>query len=242
MARASRKMTRSSIAAAALALLAAAPASAQSSSVTASPDSNSAATAVSDAALRFGIPEHWIYAVMRAESAGRVNATSPVGAQGLMQIMPATWAVLRARYGLGSNAYDPRDNIMAGAAYIREMYDQFGAPGFLGAYNAGPGRYGDYVTKGRSLPAETRAYIAKIAPAIAGGTPASNGLTAPHIALSVQPNWTYAALFTVRADRNLLDSVGADELPSPARENPARAQGNARPNGLFVQISARISQ
>lgn len=242
MTRASCKMTRSSIAAAALALLAAAPASAQPASVTASPDSNSAATAVSDAALRFGIPEHWIYAVMRAESAGRVNATSPVGAQGLMQIMPATWAVLRARYGLGSNAYDPRDNIMAGAAYIREMYDQFGAPGFLGAYNAGPGRYGDYVTKGRSLPAETRAYIAKIAPEIASGTQASNSLAPSRAALPVQPGWTHAALFAVRADRSPFDSSGASELPTPVPEHPAHAQGNAGPSSLFVQISGRISQ
>jgi soluble lytic murein transglycosylase-like protein len=242
MARASCKITRSSIAAAALALLAATPASAQPSSVRASPDSNSAATAVSDAALRFGIPEHWIYAVMRAESAGRVNATSPVGAQGLMQIMPATWAVLRARYGLGANAYDPRDNIMAGAAYIREMYDQFGAPGFLGAYNAGPGRYGDYVTKGRSLPAETRAYIAKIAPAIASGTQAPNSLASSRAALPVQPSWTHSALFALRADRSPLDSAGAAELPSPVRATLYHAPGNASPNGLFVQISARISQ
>jgi Transglycosylase SLT domain len=242
MTRTSCKMIRSSIGAAALALLAAAPASAQPSSVTASPDSNSAATAVSDAALRFGIPEHWIYAVMRAESAGRVNATSPVGAQGLMQIMPATWTVLRARYGLGPDAYDPRDNIMAGAAYIREMYDQFGAPGFLGAYNAGPGRYGDYVTKGRSLPAETRAYIAKIAPSIAGGSQAPNSLAPPRPALLMQPSWTHAALFAVRKDRNPLDSSDAFELPSPARERPSRAQENAAPNGLFAQISERMSQ
>lgn len=242
MTRASCKMTRSSIAAAALALLAAAPASAQPTPVTIKSDSHSAANAVSDAALRFGIPEHWIYAVMRAESAGRVNATSPVGAQGLMQIMPATWAVLRARYGLGSNAYDRRDNIMAGAAYIREMYDQFGAPGFLGAYNAGPGRYGDYVSKGRSLPAETRAYIAKIAPEIASGTQASNSIMPSRRALPVQPSWTHAALFAVRADRSPLDSAGAAELPSAVRENPTRAQGNAPPNGLFAQISARISQ
>ena len=242
MAHTSYKMARSFIAAAALALLAAAPTVAQPLPVAASPDSNSAATAVSDAALRFGIPEHWIYAVMRAESAGRVNATSPVGAQGLMQIMPATWAVLRARYGLGSNAYDPRDNIMAGAAYIREMYDQFGAPGFLGAYNAGPGRYGDYVTKGRSLPAETRAYVAKIAPAIAGGSQAPNSLAPSRAAMPVQPSWTHAALFAVRADRNPLVSSDAAESPSPDRERTGRTQENAAPNGLFAQISGRISQ
>jgi Transglycosylase SLT domain len=239
---ASCKMIRSSIAAAALALLAAAPASAQPSSVTASPDSNSAATAVSDAALRFGIPEQWIYAVMRAESAGRVNATSPVGAQGLMQIMPATWTVLRARYGLGPDAYDPRDNIMAGAAYIREMYDQFGAPGFLGAYNAGPGRYGDYVTKGRSLPAETRAYIAKIAPALAGGSQAPSTFPPSRTALPAHPGWTHAALFAVRADRSSLVSSGVAELPSPVGAALYHAPGNAPPNGLFVQISRRISQ
>jgi soluble lytic murein transglycosylase-like protein len=242
MTRTSCKMIRSSIAAAALALLAAAPASAQPTPVTITSDSHSAANAVSDAALRFGIPEHWIYAVMRAESAGRVNATSPVGAQGLMQIMPATWTVLRARYGLGPDAYDPRDNIMAGAAYIREMYDQFGAPGFLGAYNAGPGRYGDYVTKGRSLPAETRAYIAKIAPEVTGGTQASNSLASPRAALPVQATWTHAALFAVRANRSPFDSSGASELPSPDRERPARAQENAAPNGLFAQISGRMSQ
>ena len=63
------------------------------------------------------------------------------GAMGLMQIMPKTWTELRARYGLGANSYDPRDNILAGAAYIRELYDRYGAPGFLAAYNAGPGRY-----------------------------------------------------------------------------------------------------
>src|SRR5688572_12183654 len=93
---------------------------------------------IAEAARRFGVPEHWIRAVMRVESAGDVRAISSAGAMGLMQIMPATWAELRARYGLGSNPYDPRDNIMAGAAYLREMYDRYGSPGFLAAYNAGP--------------------------------------------------------------------------------------------------------
>ena len=45
---------------------------------------------------------------------------------GLMQIMPKTWAELRARYGLGADPFDPRDNILAGAAYIRELHDRYG--------------------------------------------------------------------------------------------------------------------
>ena len=107
---------------------------------------------VAEAAQRFGIPERWIWAVMRVESGGRVRAVSSKGAMGLMQIMPATWADLRARHGLGADPFDPRDNILAGAAYLREMHDRYGAPGFLAAYNAGPGRYDDYLSAGPSSP------------------------------------------------------------------------------------------
>ena len=94
---------------------------------------------VTEAAQRFGVPESWLRAVMRVESAGEVRAISPAGAMGLMQIMPATWADLRTRHGLGNDPYDPRENILAGAAYLREMHDRYGSPGFLAAYNAGPG-------------------------------------------------------------------------------------------------------
>ena len=69
---------------------------------------------------------------------------------GLMQIMPDTWTELRTRHRLGRDPYDPRDNILAGAAYLREMHDRYGSPGFLAAYNAGPGRYEDYLA-GRPL-------------------------------------------------------------------------------------------
>ena len=74
---------------------------------------------VADAERRLGIPEAWIWEVMRVESGGVSRAVSPAGAMGLMQIMPATWASLRARYGLGPDPFDVRDNIMAGAAYPR---------------------------------------------------------------------------------------------------------------------------
>ncbi|MBO6767323.1 MAG: lytic transglycosylase domain-containing protein [Erythrobacter sp.] len=119
---------------------------------------------VQEASQRFGLPEHWIYAVIRAESAGRTRAVSTAGAMGLMQLMPGTWARQRARFALGSDPFDPRDNILAGTSYLREMYDLYGAEGFLAAYNAGPGRYKQWRDRGRPLPLETRRYIAKIAP------------------------------------------------------------------------------
>ena len=71
---------------------------------------------IDEASRRFGVPVHWIRAVIDVESAGDVRARSPKGAAGLMQIMPKTWAELRLRYDLGKDPYDPHDNILAGAA------------------------------------------------------------------------------------------------------------------------------
>jgi hypothetical protein len=121
---------------------------------------------IAEASQRFGIPEHWIRAVLRVESAGDVRAISSAGAMGLMQVMPDTWAGLRRRHGLGRDPYDPRDNIFAGTAYLREMWDRYGnVAAMLAAYNAGPGRYDEHLATGRTLPAETRAYVATLAPA-----------------------------------------------------------------------------
>jgi soluble lytic murein transglycosylase-like protein len=121
---------------------------------------------VTEASKRFGVPEHWIRALMHAESGEQSRARSQKGAMGLMQIMPKTWTELRARYGLGADPYDSRDNILAGTAYIRELSDRYGTPGFLAAYNAGPGRYERHLATGRPLPEETQAYVATLAPMI----------------------------------------------------------------------------
>lgn len=117
---------------------------------------------IAQAARRFGVPEDWIRAVMRQESGFDPAATSRAGAMGLMQVMPGTWAELRLRLGLGADPYDPQDNVLAGTAYLREMYDRFGPYGMLAAYNAGPGRYLQHRDHGLPLPAETRDYIARI--------------------------------------------------------------------------------
>jgi soluble lytic murein transglycosylase-like protein len=226
----SHKLAGSCVIAIAGAMLACEPAAAQQASVATSTDTNSAATAVSDAAQRFGIPEQWIYAVMRAESAGRVNATSPAGAMGLMQIMPATWSALSARYGLGDDPYNVHANVMAGAAYIREMHDRYGAPGFLAAYNAGPGRYEAFLNGGRALPAETQNYAAKIAPNIDGSQrPAI-------ISVALDPtSWTRASLFAPRSG-----SVPTDVMPTPT----SRVSVASPPSlgGLFVALSGHSSQ
>jgi hypothetical protein len=131
---------------------------------------------VHEAAGRFGLPETWIRSVMRRESGGREDAVSPAGAIGLMQVMPDTYDGLRARYGLGSDPFDPHNNILAGSAYLREMYDRFGAPGFLAAYNAGPRRLDAYLSGGTPLPTETVNYLTALAPQLGPGTPLSGPL------------------------------------------------------------------
>jgi len=169
-----------------------------------------------EASHRFGVPLEWIERVMRAESGGRTHLrgrpiTSRAGAMGLMQVMPATWAELRARLGLGSDPHDPRDNILAGTYYLRLMYDRFGYPGLFGAYNAGPGRYAEWLSGRRALPAETTAYLAQV------GGPAASSRTATTQRERQRP----PTLFAVRRD---------------APEQPSGADAT-REASLFVRLS-----
>ena len=133
---------------------------------------------IREASVRFGIPERWIREVMRMESGGNPQALSSAGAMGLMQVIPSTYAKLRWQHGLGANPWEPRDNILAGAAYIREMYDLYGFPGFLAAYNAGPGRVDGFVNRSSILPAETVNYLSVVGSRLQGTTVAEGPLSA----------------------------------------------------------------
>lgn len=167
-----------------------------------------------EASARFGVPLAWIERVMTAESGGQTELhgraiTSPAGAMGLMQVMPDTWAEIRAQLSLGFNPHDPHDNILAGAYYLSQMYRRFGYPGLFAAYNAGPGRYAAFLGGRRGLPGETRAYIASVAGTPGQGRPA---------AAAAPPRQT---LFAVR-----YAGATAAEASQPPPEN-----------GLFVRLS-----
>lgn len=190
---------------------------------------------IAEAAQRFGIPRSWIRAVMRAESAVDATAVSPKGAMGLMQIMPETWAELRRRHHLGDDPFDPWDNILAGAAYLRELNDRYGAPGLLAAYNAGPARYEAYLA-GRPLPAETRTYVAMLAPAFGDGE-----LKAPTATSAAEPqSWRNAPLFVSRLEHALSADAAPTIRPIGIAANapaPAAAPGlTPQPTGLFVAL------
>jgi len=108
------------------------------------------------AAERWGLPVEFVASVAQAESAFRTHAVSPKGAVGLMQLMPATAAML------GADPNDPAQNADAGARYLRELLLRYGysAPLALAAYNAGPAA----VDRHAGIPpyAETRAYVQRV--------------------------------------------------------------------------------
>jgi soluble lytic murein transglycosylase-like protein len=187
---------------------------------------------IAEAASRFALPVTWLHAIMRAESRGRPRAVSPKGAMGLMQIMPATWNDLRARHRLGADPFDPHDNIIAGAGYIRELFDRYGSPGWIAAYNAGPGRY-EAALRERPLPTETRAYVATLMPAI-GPTNAENPTA---LAMVDRFAWTRSPLFVVRGEQ----PSSAPEVPTDkhinARSQPDELTGAAGSQGLFIARS-----
>uniref|UniRef100_UPI0035655F68 lytic transglycosylase domain-containing protein n=1 Tax=Sphingomonas sp. TaxID=28214 RepID=UPI0035655F68 len=186
---------------------------------------------VAEAAQRFAIPTAWIYAVMRRESAGNARALSPKGASGLMQIMPATWAGLRARYRLGVDIFDPHDNILAGAAYLRELFDRYGSPGFLAAYNAGPGRYEAWLAARKALPDETLAYVAAVGSALG-----SDSAPLPVAAIIARRDWARSALFA-RPDRAEDGLPSGDATASPDRDSDRLPRPTTPAPSLFVPLA-----
>ena len=142
---------------------------------------------------------------------------------GLMQIMPKTYAGLRARYHLGPNPYDPRDNILAGVAYLREMQDRFGSPGFLAAYNAGPDRYERHLATGRPLPLETQDYVAMLMPMIEGRRAESR----PAAAFDLFA-WLRSALFVPHGERRSERRPTHPSDRSPINPQPSVASSISR--------------
>lgn len=111
---------------------------------------------INRASQRYGVEENLIKAVIKAESNFKATAVSSAGAQGLMQLMPATAA------GLGvKDSFNPEQNVMAGTRFLKDLLNRYGGDldKALAAYNWGPGNLDR--GKGR-LPLETREYLLKV--------------------------------------------------------------------------------
>lgn len=120
-------------------------------------DRRKISASIDRAAAQFGLPPALINAVVKAESNYQVRALSPAGAQGLMQLMPATARELGV-----ADPYDIDQNIQGGAKYLRSMLDRFDGDLnlALSAYNAGPGTVARYA--GNVPYAETRTYVQRV--------------------------------------------------------------------------------
>ena len=157
---------------------------------------------IDTAAANFGLPQAWVKAVMARESGGRATLhgrpiRSSAGAMGLMQLMPKTYRDLRQRYALGADPDDPRDNITAGTAYLRQMYVRYGYPNMFAAYNAGPGRFDTFLLHNKPLPDETLRYVHAIVPGAEAAFGALGGTVAtiPNSASRVAPPAKRSGLF-----------------------------------------------
>ena len=181
---------------------------------------------IARASVRFAIPEPLIRSVIAVESNYAIFAVSPKGAMGLMQLMPETWAGLRLRYALGADPFDPCDNIFAGTAYLRELLDRYGDPGFLAAYNAGPGRYEAYLSGAKPLPAETIDYVARLSSATLGGT------SAPANVAPDPEAWRRGGLFVGAADNSSQPTVETE----PRGDRPASANETVRPSAAPLDM------
>ncbi|OZB11126.1 MAG: lytic transglycosylase [Rhizobiales bacterium 39-66-18] len=188
---------------------------------------------IAEAAERFDIPAGWIRAVLRAERDGDPRSVSPTGAMGPMQIMPATWAELRIHYGLGDDPFDPHDNIMAGAAHLRELFDRYGNPGFLAAYNAEPTR-DEASRKGRPRPLERSAYVDNLAPDIAHGQTQRDARKLSALPPVEMPSWARSSIFAVPPIRALTADPAPPDRAQPVHDVRDVSAIVPQSDGLFV--------
>ena len=197
---------------------------------------------ITEASQRYHIPERWIRAVMQAESAGNARAVSSAGAMGLMQIMPGTWAELRAEHGFGTDPFDRRENILAGTAYLRAMYNRFGAPGFLAAYNAGPGRYAEHLRTGRPLPRETRRYMASLSQELgfSGAVSMQTARTVSAVRWQDAPLFAPVSSADSRQQNNRSDSRHRS-IDQSSDSHPIDPR-NERANALFISRSTETDR
>ncbi|MGL5404524.1 MAG: lytic transglycosylase domain-containing protein [Acinetobacter sp.] len=187
---------------------------------------------IRQAAQQHGVSEGLIKAVMHTESGFNINARSPVGAQGLMQLMPAT-----ARRFNVSNAYDPQQNIFGGARYLSWLLKRFNGDTRLAiaAYNAGEGN----VDKYGGIPPfrETQDYVRRVTSRFqnlysSGLSPTSSSNNANTQVIAQSANYTSSNSEAVSApkqySRQIITLADGTFTDAPGTYTTANATASAR--------------
>ena len=200
---------------------------------------------VQEAAQKFHVPAAWLRAVMRRESAGRTvladgrPIVSATGAMGIMQLMPGTYSEMAEQYRLGSDPFDPHDNIFAAAGYLRWLKSKYGFPAMFAAYNDGPGNYEDHL-RGRDLPAETKNYIKAIAGELGVAVAASAKpveLTRPDgskVAVDAAKVSAVRAVLPGEYDPSVHSVISMGPLRQGVQEDAAMVEERLRRNGMHA--------
>jgi len=161
----------------------------------------------------YGVDPSLVRAVMRHESGFKTTAVSPKGAQGLMQLMPGTAALMGVK-----NPFDPEQNIAGGVGYLRHCLDRFqhNVPLAVAAYNAGP----ESVARCGAIPPyqETQVFVNNVMGAYAGPSQMKN--TAPGDAKAASPTPGKAA--KSRPNDGKPEDLQAEKSPAPPRRPRAK--------------------
>ncbi len=175
---------------------------------------------IARAAARFALPRSWICAVIETESGGHLRLdgapiVSTKGAMGLMQLMPPTFKAMALRYRLPADPFAPRDNILAGTAYLYRCYLHFGFPLLFSAYVAGPRRVEDFVVHGKPLSRQTRDYVLHVLRRLAG---------APVLMVPLKPEMA-RSLFVAAPDGTRLFARPVQDPDAPVKQRARGAEG-----------------
>ncbi|HWD28244.1 MAG TPA: lytic transglycosylase domain-containing protein [Rhizomicrobium sp.] len=205
---------------------------------------------IQEASRRYALSGQWIRAVMLIESGGRTmldenrKIISTAGAMGLMQLMPETWREMRAQLRLGTDPYDPHDNVMAGAAYLSGLYKQYGYPTMFAAYNDGPGMLAAHAALNQALPVETENYVRDIASILgtgvryrAGGKKNLAQLTRPDgTAVMVDAGSVIAVRAALPGEYapSVQSVISIGRMRQGVREPPAKATAVLRAHGGLI--------
>lgn len=182
---------------------------------------------------KYGVPGQLLKAVAKQESGFNPQAQSPAGAQGLMQFMPPT----AQQYGV--DAFNPASSVDGAARYLKKLYDQFGDWKLaLAGYNWGEGNVGKWLQSGadpNAMPAETRNYIANLAPVaeqssmVQGGAGGGAGMLAPGM-MSAQPMAQQGAMQPPQP------GMGSPQVPGMITPQPAWARPRPQPGLSSPQV------
>lgn len=196
------------------------------------------------AAAQYQIPASLLKAVGKAESAFTATAVSRCGAQGIMQLMPGTARAMGVR-----DSFDPAQNIMGGAKYLRQMLDRFDGDVSLAlaAYNAGPGT----VARCHGVPKSTQKYVSKVlsyvdsfsdaAPSVPSGLPVTSAVSA-HPEILTKP---LTAVSETQTAEPVNDDVQKNTAAKPQESSGLTASTGAfqtacLPTGTVSQESVRV--